>query len=63
MLERISESAYRERQLQHFHALDHVQQRQAIQRLAAAGHADSTIAQATGLSVEMVRRILSEVVS
>lgn len=60
MLDIVSDAALRERQLQHFLALDREQQRQAIQRLAAGGHAESTIARATGLSVEMVQRILAE---
>ena len=44
----------------HFHAMPHDQQVQAIRRLAAAGQGEHTIAQATGLSVEMVRRVLGE---
>lgn len=44
----------------HFHAMPHDQQTQAIRRLAVAGHGDHTIARATGLSVEMVRRLLAE---
>jgi hypothetical protein len=43
-----------------FHAMPADQQQGAIRRLAAAGHGDHTIARATGLSVEMVRRLLSE---
>ena len=44
----------------HFHALDHDQQGQAIRRLAASGQSEHTIASATGLSVEMIRRVLAE---
>jgi hypothetical protein len=55
-----SEAAHRERQLQKFLTLDREQQHRAIHELAADGHGDLTIAQATGLSVEMVRRILAE---
>lgn len=44
----------------HFRAMPHDQQVQAIRRLAAAGQGDHTIARATGLSVEMVRRVLAE---
>jgi DNA invertase Pin-like site-specific DNA recombinase len=43
-----------------FRALDHTQQVEAIRRLAAAGQGAHTIAHATGLSVEQVRRILEE---
>lgn len=60
MREFVGESAYRERQLRQFTLLDHEQQRQAIQRLASSGLADSTIATATALSVEEIRRILAE---
>ena len=60
MREYSGEGAYRERQLQHFMLLDHEQQRRAIQAMAANGSADSTIAAATSLSGEQVRRILAE---
>jgi hypothetical protein len=60
MRQNVSESAYREQRLRHFHQLDREQQCQAIQRLAASGHGDATIAQATALSVEQIRRILAE---
>jgi hypothetical protein len=43
-----------------FHALDRDAQIQAIKRLHLAGHTDRTIAAATGLSVEMVRRLLAD---
>ncbi len=56
----MGESAYRERQLRHFQALDREQQAQAIRRLASSGQAESTIAAATALSVEQIRRILAE---
>jgi hypothetical protein len=42
----------------HFHALDREEQTKTIRRLAAAGHGEHTIAQATGLSVEQIRRVL-----
>jgi hypothetical protein len=45
----------------HFHSMPHDQQRQAINRLAAAGHTDDVIARATGLHVDYVRRLLAEV--
>lgn len=44
----------------HFHAMPHDQQVQAIRRLAAAGQGDQTIARATGLSVEQIRRLMAE---
>jgi len=44
----------------HFHALDRVEQAQAIRRLAATGQGEHTIACATGLSVEQIRRVLAE---
>lgn len=44
----------------HFHALDQDQQVAAIRRLAVAGQSVFTIAQATGLSVEMIRLLLEE---
>jgi DNA invertase Pin-like site-specific DNA recombinase len=47
----------------HFHALDRQQQAQAIRRLAASGQSEHTIARATGLSVEMISRILAEAVT
>lgn len=42
----------------HFHSMPHDQQRQAIQRLGAAGHTDDVISRATGVSVDQVRRLL-----
>lgn len=51
---------YRERELCQFLLLDHEQQRQAMQRLAASGLSDYGIAAATSLSVEMVRAVLGE---
>lgn len=45
--------------MRHFQALDRDQQAQAIRRLAATGQGERTIAQATGLTIEMVRRILA----
>jgi hypothetical protein len=44
----------------HFHALDREQQAAAIRRLADAGHGDHTIAQATGLSAEQIRRVVAD---
>jgi hypothetical protein len=46
--------------LRHFHALSADAQADAIRRLAASGMGDHTIAQATRLSVEFVRRLLVE---
>jgi len=48
------------RRMEHFHALDRDQKAAAIRRLALIGHSDAGIAAATGLSVEMVCRILAE---
>jgi hypothetical protein len=44
----------------YFALLPHDQQAQSIHPLAAAGQGDHTIAQATRLSVEMIRRVLAE---
>lgn len=44
----------------HFHVLDQDQQAAAIRRLAATGQGEHTIAHATGLSVEQIRRVLAE---
>lgn len=44
----------------HFHSLDREQQFQAIHRLVASGMSEHGVSHATGLSVEMVRRILAE---
>jgi ABC-type phosphate/phosphonate transport system ATPase subunit len=54
------DGAYSDRRMRHFLLLDHEQQRQAIQRLAAAGMHETTIAAATTLSVEQIQRILAE---
>ena len=43
----------------HFHLLTVEERTQAIRRMASDGHGDHTIAQATGLSVELVRRVLT----
>jgi hypothetical protein len=48
------------RELYHFLLLDRDQQIQAIQRLSKSGMSDHTIAAATRLSVEQVRRLLAE---
>lgn len=50
----------REREMRYFRLLEPQAQREAIQRLAASGMSDSTIAAATALSVEMIRRVLAE---
>ena len=50
----------RERELKHFLLLDQTQQEQAIRRLANSGMPEATIAVATGLSVEQIRRTLAE---
>lgn len=44
----------------HFHTLGPDQQADGIRRMAACGHGDHTVARATGLSVEQVRRILGQ---
>jgi len=43
-----------------FHALTREQQAQAIRRLAAMGQSETTIARATGLSVEFIKRVIAE---
>lgn len=53
-------SVTRPRELLHFLLLDRDQQAQAIRRLSAQGMSDHTIATATRLSIDMVRRILME---
>ena len=50
----------RERELLHFRLLGQEEQRQAIHRLAVAGMSDATIAAATALSVEQVRRTVGQ---
>jgi DNA invertase Pin-like site-specific DNA recombinase len=45
----------------HFNILTRDEQAAAIRRLAASGQSEHTIARATGLSVEMINRILAEV--
>lgn len=44
----------------HFTTLDRDQKAQAIRRLAAIGQSEYTIASATGLAVEFIRRVLAE---
>lgn len=44
----------------HFTTLDTDAKAAAIRRLAATGQSATTIAAATGLAVEMIRRILAE---
>jgi hypothetical protein len=46
--------------MQHFRALEHDQQLQAIRRLGIAGQSPQTIARATGLSVEAIASLLAE---
>lgn len=46
--------------MRHFRLLTRSQQAAAIQRLAAGGMSDHGISHATGLSVQMVRRILGQ---
>jgi hypothetical protein len=46
--------------MSYFLLFDQDEQRRAIARLAASRVSDYTIAAATGLSVEMIRRILGE---
>jgi hypothetical protein len=48
------------REMYNFVLLSHDEQRRAIQELAAAGMSDHTIAQATKLNVQMIRRLLAE---
>lgn len=48
------------REMHHFLLLDHGQQVAAIRHMHDTGMSDYTIAAATRLSVEMVRRILAE---
>lgn len=50
----------RSRELRHFLLLDRAAQETAIQRLAASGMSDYGVAAATGLSVEMVRRVIAQ---
>jgi hypothetical protein len=44
----------------HFHSLSVEERTAAIHRMASDGHGAHTIAHATGLSVEMIRRIIGE---
>lgn len=44
--------------MRHYATLSRDEQEAAIRQLARDGHADHTIAHATGLAVEQVRRIL-----
>ncbi len=48
------------RELLYFVLLDHVEQEEAIRRLAASGMSDHGIASATRWSVEQVRRVLGQ---
>ena len=49
-----------DRRMHYFEMLTREEQAQAIARLAASGVSDYGIASATGLAVEMVRKILGE---
>lgn len=46
--------------MRHFATLDREQQAQAIRRLANLGWSESSIAAASRLSVEQIRRVLAE---
>jgi hypothetical protein len=48
------------RELHHFLLLDQEQQREAIRRMARQGWSETSIAHATRLSVEQIRRVLAE---
>lgn len=48
-----------EPRMRHFSALSRLAQIQAINRLAMEGMSTTTIATATGLSVEMVRKVMA----
>jgi hypothetical protein len=45
----------------HFTALDQVGQAEAIRRMAREGYSELAVSQATGLSIEQIRRTLLEV--
>lgn len=49
-----------DKRMSYFALLSHDEQRAAIQRMAASGMSDHTIAAATMLSVEMIRAILGD---
>jgi hypothetical protein len=51
---------YRSKEMLYFTLLSRAEQREAIHRLSRSGMSDHTIASATALSVEMVRKILGE---
>ena len=44
----------------HFALLNRAEQAAAIRRMANAGNTETTIATATGLSVEFIKRVLGE---
>jgi hypothetical protein len=46
--------------LLHFASLNRDQQARAIRHMANSGHRELTIASATGLSVEFVRRVIGD---
>lgn len=60
MLARLREPELEARRRYHFASLNCEQQADAIRRLAAAGHGETTISAATSLSVEQIRRVLDE---
>lgn len=49
-----------QRRMNHFLLLSRDEQRAAVARLHLSGMSDTTIATASGLAVEQIRRILSE---
>jgi len=53
-------SAAPPRELMHFEQLDREAQERAIRRLAQEGMSEYSIAAATRLSVEMIRRVLTD---
>ena len=55
-----SSSSVCQQDRRNFQLLNRAEQAEAIRRMAAGGVSDQTIAAATGLSVEVVRRVLSE---
>jgi DNA invertase Pin-like site-specific DNA recombinase len=57
---RADDESYEERRRANFGLLDAENQAAAIRRMKSQGHGDVTIATATGLSVEFIRRVLNE---
>ena len=54
----MSVAAHRERELRNWFLLTHVEQQDAVRRLAHSGMTDYCIAAATALAVEQVRALL-----